>query len=76
MQDGDGKSREYVHEAEVDGEPGEKGEDAFATELFEYVRAELTWPIHMPFLAIALRDLPQVRHSSPKSRCLQRCSMI
>jgi hypothetical protein len=24
MQDDDGKSREYVHEAEVDGEPDEK----------------------------------------------------
>ena len=53
MQNPDGKSREYVHDSEVDGEPGEKGEAAFASELFEYVRAELTWPSHMPFLAIA-----------------------
>lgn len=42
MQNPDGKSREYVHDSEVDGEPGEKGEAAFASELFEYVRAELT----------------------------------
>ena len=53
MQDDDGNRKEYVHDTEVEGETGEKGQDAFASELFEYVRAELTWPSHMQFLAIA-----------------------
>jgi hypothetical protein len=53
MQDGDGKGREYVHDAEEEGEPRESGEEAFASELFEYVRAELTWPRHIQSLEIA-----------------------
>lgn len=46
IQDDDGQAKEYRHDTQVEKKCTEKGGEAFASDLFEYASAELTWHRH------------------------------